>query len=146
MSHVVSIDLEIKDLAALARACERLGLELMEGQTSYRWFGRSVGDYPLPEGYTADDLGKCQHAIRVKDNPRAYEIGVAARRDGRPGYTLLYDFWRGGYGLIDQVGQNCQRLAQAYSLEVVRGQARRLGCRVLEQPQSDGSIRLVLQR
>jgi hypothetical protein len=66
MSHVAIIDLAIDDLDSLRRACSRLGLELVQ-QDTYRWFGYSVGDYPLPEGFTKDNLGRCQYAIRFTD-------------------------------------------------------------------------------
>src|SRR6266446_5904173 len=103
MSHVAEIDMEIKDLDALKAAAQDLGLEFCEGQQTYKWYGHSVGDFPMPAGFKEQDLGKCEHALRVKGNPGAYEIGIVPRRDGRPGYTLLWDFWAGGLGLQNKV-------------------------------------------
>ena len=137
MSHVAKIEVEIKDLEALAAAAKRLGGELVE-QKHYAWYGTSVGDYPLPEGFTAADLGKCEQAIRF---PGAkYEIGVVKRRDGRPGYTLLWDFWQGGYGLTKAIGDKGERLSQAYGVEAATRAARRQGYTVTEQQQADGSV------
>lgn len=83
MSHTVEIkDLLIRDLAALGRAATRLGLELVMGQTNYRWYGTVVGDHPFPTGFTNQDIGKCEHAIRIPNQPDAYEIGIVTRRDG----------------------------------------------------------------
>ena len=65
MSHVATINIEVKDLDALGIAAGRIGLELVRGQKEYRWYGQSVGDYPLPAGLTEADLGVCEHAIRI---------------------------------------------------------------------------------
>ncbi len=45
MSHVATIEIQIKDLAALKQAAKDLGLEFRENQKTYRWYGYSVGDY-----------------------------------------------------------------------------------------------------
>jgi hypothetical protein len=137
MSHVAKIEVEIKDLEALAAAAKRLGGELVK-QSTYTWYGHSVGDYPLPEGFTAADLGRCEHAIRF---PGAkYEVGVVKRRDGRPGYTLLWDFWQGGYGLTAAIGDKGQRISQAYGVEAATRAARRQGNSVTETQAADGSV------
>ena len=127
MSHVNAIDLEIKDLGALKAACERLGYEWKEGQTTYRWFGRWVGDYPMPEGFKVEDLGKCNHAISVPG--ASYEIGVVTR-NGKT--TLLWDFWQSG-GLEKVVGKGGGKLKQAYSVEVTKRTAHKAGYKVKEK-------------
>jgi hypothetical protein len=145
MSHVAQIELEIRNLDALAAACQQLGLELVREQVSYRWYGRSYGDYPLPAGFTVEDLGNCEHAIRIPGEPRAYEIGVVRRRDGKPGYALLWDFYNGGYGLTEKVGQKAEKLKQAYAVQTTLLTAKRLGHTVLgQQQQADGSVVLRL--
>ena len=121
MSHVAIVDVEIKDLTALARACENLGLKFNEGQKTYKWYGRSVGDYPLPDGFTASDLGKCSHAISIPGNKNAYEVGICKNPNGK-GYLPLWDFWNGGYGLQKMVGDNCDLLVHEYSKEVARAE------------------------
>jgi hypothetical protein len=121
MSHVAIVDVEIKDLAALARACTNLGLQFNEGQKTYKWYGRSVGDYPLPDGFKASDLGKCNHAISVPGNKQAYEVGICKNPNGK-GYIPLWDFYAGGFGLQKLVGHNCDTLVHEYAKEVARGQ------------------------
>ena len=66
MSHVSHIQLNIFDLSAVKRACERLGFTFMENQKTYEWYGKLVQPelYPLPEGITEADLGHCDHAIK----------------------------------------------------------------------------------
>jgi len=121
MSHVAIVDIEIKDLEALSRACETLGLKFNQGQKTYKWYGRSVGDYPLPAGFNVSDLGKCDHAISVPGNRQAYEVGICKNPNGK-GYLPLWDFYAGGFGLQKLVGKDCETLTHEYAKEVARGQ------------------------
>lgn len=146
MSHVPEIDIEIKDLDSLEKACEVLGLELVRGQTTFKWFGKHMGDYPLPAGFRAEDIGKCEHAIRVKGAPKAYEVGIVPRRDGRPGYTALYDFWQGGYGLMDKIGKDGNKIKQEYAAQVAMKHARKKGFSVTRSVNSSGEIILNARR
>jgi hypothetical protein len=142
MSHVAVIEIEVTDLAALAAACQRLRFAFRENQKTYKWYGRWEGDYPLPEGFSQEDLGKCDHAIRV---PGAdYEVGVAKARR-KPGYQLLWDFWSQG-GLTEKLGQKGEKLVQAYGVEKAKREARRQGFSVYETTREDGSVRLTLTR
>jgi hypothetical protein len=146
MSHVAKIEVEIKDLEALRSAAASLGLELVDRQTTYRWYGRRVGDTKLPDGFTAAELGTCEHALRVVGEPSAYEIGIVARRDGGAGYTLLWDSWNGGYGLVEKVGAGAALLKQAYGVAVATRVALRAGYRVVgTMTRADGNVELKLQ-
>lgn len=136
MSHVSIIEIIIKDLDALKMACERLGLIWQEGKTSYVWYGRHVGDYPLPKGYTKADLGKCTHAIKVPG--ASYEIGVDIR-DGE--ITLLWDPYSAG-GLQKILGVNGGLLQQAYAIEAAKLQAQRAGYSCIETVNAEGDIEL----
>ena len=138
MSHISKIEVAITDLEALKKACHRLGFEFMEGATTYKWYGRVVDPekYPLPEGMTLDDLGKCHHAIRVPEAD--YEIGVV-RINGN--YLLLLDYWDSK--LKNRVGENGGRLKQAYAIERTLREARRRNFRITESRTEHG-IRLTL--
>ena len=139
MSHVAKIELEVTDLCALKAACRDQGLVFVEDQKSYAWYGRWVGDHPLPEGFSEEDLGQCDHAILV---PGArYEIGVV-RRPGK--YHLLWDFWHEG-GLEQALGPNACRLKQAYARSRVLTEARRRGYKVHEKRTTQG-LRLTLSK
>lgn len=128
MSHVTSIDLHVKDLDILARSVQPLGCELLRDVTTYKWYGRHVGDYPLPTGFTKEDMGKCDHVIRVKGaDARTYEVGVVKRRDGKPGYTLLWDFYAGGYGLQEKVGKDAVNIRKQYAAQVAASTMRKQG-------------------
>ena len=142
MSHVAIIEIEITDLAALAAACRRQGFAFRENQKTYKWYDRWEGDYPLPEGFSQEDLGKCDHAIQV---PGAdYEVGVVKARR-RTGYQLLWDFWSQG-GLTEKLGQKGEKLVQAYGVEKAKREARKQGFSVHETTREDGSVRLTLTR
>lgn len=159
MSHVATIKLEIKDIDCLAKACARLGLEFRPGQTTYKWFGKHVGDYPMPEGFSVDDLGKCEHAIGIPgeqtsvvfdhaanrgvSTPGSYEVGLVRSRTG-PGWTPIWDFIDAR--LVQAVGKDCCKLKQAYAAEVAVKQARMQGFGVREEQRADGSIRMVLSK
>lgn len=125
MSHVVTFKLQVKDLDALERACGRLGLELIRGKKTFKWYGRWVNDYhatdaAYQQGIKTSDYGKCEHAIAVKGNSGAYEIGVMQDKDG--GYRLVWDFFGGGYGLCEKIsytaGKDAQKLEDWYQAEV----------------------------
>jgi hypothetical protein len=148
MSHVVNIDFTVLDLDALEAAARQRGLELVRGRETFKWYGHHVGDYPLPEGFTSADMGKCEHVLRVaRDGGKAYEIGLVRRRDGAPGWTLMFDFFgAGGRALQAVAGAKCSLIRQAYSAEVTRRQAARHGWRVQQSVQPDGSLRLVMTR
>ncbi len=141
MSHVTQIELKVKDLEALKAACKRLGLEFVENQTTYRWYGRFVGDYPLPEGLKQEDLGKCTHAIKVPG--ASYEIGVVNRHNGS--HELLWDFWHQG-GLERVLGKGGGKLKQAYALEAAKTAARRAGYSCFEKVEEDQTVTLTMQR
>jgi hypothetical protein len=40
MSHVTTINIEIRDLEALQAACAELGASFIENQTTYKWYGQ----------------------------------------------------------------------------------------------------------
>ena len=118
MSHVVSIQLLIKDLEALKMACKDLGCEFIKDKKEYAWYGVHVGDYPLPEGMTKEEMGKCNHAIKV---PGAnWEIGVVKEKDGKS-YKLIYDFFGDeGRKIHNVCGENLGKLKQRYTIDALK--------------------------
>ena len=140
MSHVSEIELKILSLDALKAACARLGLEFVEGQKTYEWYGTWVGDYPKPEWVKIEDLGKCQHAIKVPG--ASYEIGIVEHQGE---IKLLWDFYFTG-GLEQKLGRNGGRLIQAYSVEQTKRTARKAGYFVKEKVEEDKSITLIMER
>ena len=148
MSHVAVMEgINILDLDALEVACAGLGLELLRGQTTYAWWGYSVGDSPLPAGMKVEDLGTCHHAIRVKGTVPAngtggpWEIGLWPNAQG--GYSPVCDYFgAAGQALMKVVGENGGALAQAYNSEVILRELARQGCRVESVIGADGTRRI----
>lgn len=137
MSHIARIELEIKSLEDLKAACKDLGLKFCENEKSYEWFGRWVGDAPLPEGVKVEDLGKCDHMIHV---PGArYQIGVIKQDDK---YRLLWDSWKSG-GLEEKLGFNAGLLKQAYAVATVLRESRLKRLKVHQQ-KKEKTIRIIL--
>lgn len=117
MSHIAEVKVEVKDLQCLADAADQIGLKLIQNKHTYKWYGSGGGGSNLPEGFTQSDLGKSDHVLSVVGNSEAWEIGVVARRDGKPGYHLLWDNFMGAKGLVDVVGKNAEKLTSAYAIE-----------------------------
>ena len=138
MSHIAKIELEIKDLSALKDACKKLGLQFMENKKYYVWYGKWVGNQPLPEGISENDLGKCDHAIHVPE--ATFEIGVVRRGNG---YILLWDSWVGG-GLTKYMKEDAGLLKQAYAIESVKKESRKKGYRIVSENKIKRGIRLRL--
>ena len=137
MSHISTIEIQINNLEILKKVCQRLKFQFKENQKTYEWYGTWVGRFSLPEGISEDQLGKCDHAIKVPGC--RYEIGVVKRGDH---YLLLWDSWRKG-GLTKAIGNNAGILKQAYAVERVRQEARTKGYRLIER-EDQKDIRLVL--
>lgn len=144
MSHIAKVQVVIKDLNSLKAAAAKLGLEFVEGQATYRWFGKFVGDTALPAGVDVTTLGRCDHAIRVKGNPRAYEIGVRLMPNGS--FTLLYDYWQGGYGLEAVAGKNLSNLTTGYNIAVATKLCQSKGLRVTATKNQQGEVVLIATR
>jgi len=150
VSHVVSIKTELRDLEAIRAAAQELGMTFMANQRTYNWWGTSVGDYPLPPGFRADDLGKCEHALKVPGT--AWEIGIAQARnpDGtrKGGFTLLFDFYgHQGRPLLNALGgEDARKFVQMYGVHKTLIEAKRKGLLASRRVGKNGSIQVVLSQ
>lgn len=119
MSHISKIELEVRDIQVLGNACKRLGLELLKGQKTFKWYGKEAG---------------CDHAIKV---PGAhYEIGVVKTGDL---YELSCDYY--DKNIEKTIGKQGGLLRQAYAVEKTKIEARKKGYSVVEKKTQTG-IRL----
>jgi hypothetical protein len=156
MSHVVAIDIQIKDLKAVKKMCDRLGWIFKENQTSYTYAGYWADDSPVPrhlfeteEEYQAvlamtrqqrkefmpTLLGKCTHAIKVPGC--TYEIGLLQRGDQ---YIPIWDWWEGKLG--HAVGVRGETIKHAYAIEKTKLEAQKKGYYVTEQLLPSGAVKL----
>jgi hypothetical protein len=149
MSHVATVELEIKDIDALEIAAKELGLELMRNQKTYRWYGRWVQDYhgndaAYKHGIKPENYGKCEHALRIKGDTSGYEIGVARNEAGQ--LQLIWDFYGSGQRLVEKIGKDAGKLTQLYACEVATKQAKKQGFAVQKKVLANGKLQLVCRR
>lgn len=116
MSHIVEIQTQVKDAAAVRAACQRLGLAAPVERTIKLFSGEVTG--------LAIQLPDWQYPV------------VADLATGQ----LQYDNYRGRWG--EQ--QHLDRFLQAYAVERARAEARRKGRLCTEQSLPDGSIKLTI--
>jgi hypothetical protein len=116
LSHIVVIKTEIRDPAALAAACRRLGLAEPVQGTATLYSGQASG--------LLVNLPEWRYPV-VIDTASA---------------TVRYDNFNQAWGNQAQL----DRLMQAYGVEKARLEARKAGHTVTEQPLADGSIKLTI--
>lgn len=129
MSHVSVIKAHIKDLTCLGIAAEYLGMEFDQHATLFKYFNNSKK--------------KCDGVLRIKDNTRAFEMGVQKNKQSE--YDLLWDSYGGGNGLVSVVGQNAERLTQEYSVAVACRQAARQGMRIQRSTNAQGNVVIIAE-
>jgi hypothetical protein len=117
VSHIVQIQTEVRDSAAVAAACRRLGLPEPIHGTATLFSGEATG-------------------LLVKLSGWLYPVCI----DTAAG-TLRYDNYGGSWG--DQ--EHLDSFMQAYAVEKARIEARKRGHSVVEQALADGSIKLSVQ-
>ena len=103
MSHTATLRCKVENLDCLEKAATDMGLVLQRDKKTFK----------------AYSTGKCEHAIGVKGNASAYEIGLAKQGKDKH-YSMMFDDYNGGNGLMAIVGTNCHKLVQNYALEVAK--------------------------
>jgi hypothetical protein len=114
MSHIVTIHTKVRDPAAVAAACQRLGLAAPVEGTARLYSGEATGLLVQLPGW--------QYPVVI---------------DTASG-ELRYDNYNGVWGEQAQL----DRFLQLYAVEVVKLEARKKGYQVTEQALHDGAIRL----
>ncbi len=117
MSHIVTIKTEVRDVAAIRKACRRLNLDQPE-QGTFKLFRREASGV----------------AVRLPDWNYPLVCDVATGQ-------VSYDNYEGRWG--DQ--KELDRFMQAYAVEKAKTEARRKGHAVVEHTLQDGSIKLTIQ-
>ena len=116
MSHLVTIQTEVRDPAAMAAACARLGL-------------------PPPQRRTVKFFQTAAAGLAVQLPSWKYPV-ICDHQGGK----LHYDNYGGAWGPQMEL----DRFLQAYACEKAKLEARRQGHTVTEQPLGDGSIQLTI--
>jgi hypothetical protein len=114
MSHIVSIQTKVRDPAAVAAACQRLGLAAPFQGTARLYGGEATGLLVQLPGW--------QYPVVI--DPASGEV--------------RYDNFGGRWGEQAQL----DRFLQMYAVEKAKLEARKKGYQVTEQALQDGGIRL----
>jgi hypothetical protein len=125
MSHFSNIKTQIRNLDTLKTTLSNLGLSWKEGPCPVR-------------GYQ----GQTIEAALVLEQDNAYDIGFAWNGQA---YEMVTDLQYWQHPL--SVEGFLQKITQGYALETVLAESSKQGFQMAEQQvQTDGSIRLVVQR
>ena len=116
MSHIVTVETEVRDVAALRAACRRLGLAQPVFETTRLFSGEATG-----------------YSVRLHD--WRYPV-VCDVESGQ----VKFDNFEGRWGQQREL----DRLMQAYAVEKVLLESRRKGHAVTEQTLADGNIKLII--
>lgn len=114
MSHLVSIQTQVRDPIAVTAACARLKL-------------------PAPVHRTVQLFSAEETGLAVELPGWRYPV-VCQTESG----NLKFDNFQNRWGHQSEL----ERFLQAYAVEMVKLQARRQGRTAIEQPLADGSIRV----
>ncbi|MBI1311628.1 DUF1257 domain-containing protein [bacterium] len=116
MSHIVTVECQVRSVDALQRGCRRLGLAEPEYRTARLFSAEATG-----------------HCVDLPDwrYPVVFDIETGQTR---------FDHFNGRWGDPREL----DRLIQACAVEAARLEARRRGHTVTEQSLADGSIRLTV--
>lgn len=130
MSHVVNIQLEIKDLDALEAACKALGLTYDRTATKWRWYGKWMNDYSgkdaaYKHGIEPSRYGKADAGVITVPGAH-YDIGVYKTQNG---YALIYDNWQSGGGIEKALGAGTPDLNKQYGAQVALKRLKKMGWR-----------------
>ncbi len=117
MSHIVTLNVQVKDAAAVRAACERLGLPVPVQGTTKLFSGEATG-----------------LAVQLPD--WVYPI-VCDTASGQ----VKFDNFNGRWGADAELN----KLLQAYACEKAKIEARKRGHQCTEQTLADGSIKLTIQ-
>jgi hypothetical protein len=117
MSHIVTIKTRVRDPAALAAACTRLGLDPPVQGTAKLFSGQAEGLVVQLPGW---------------HYPAVVDVATG---------EVKYDNYGGAWGSQAEM----DKLLQAYAVERTRIEARRAGHTLTEQPLADGSVKLTIR-
>ena len=97
------------------------------------------------QGFDPKLFGTCLHAIRLKDHKAGdYEIGLVARRDGRPGWELVYDAWGcSGRRLEEKAGKALATLKDEYAAATTIKQLVKAGYKAARRVNDQGKLQVV---
>lgn len=146
MSHWITIQTQVKDLAALSAAAKELGLEIEIAKVKGE---RLIAKGYSPAGYSQNKM-ECDARIFVKqESPLCqhsrydyFRYDIAVVRQAKDGtYSLITDWWDGKKAIV---GENFAKLIQLYGVHKTTLEAKKRGWIVQRQGGKNGNINVVL--
>ena len=125
MSHFTTIQTQVRDLDALADACQEMKLGFVANARC--------------RGY-AGITRQAPYIIQLKG---PYDIAVDPSPENDGTYGLTTDWWDGH--VAKEVGTGYGRLLQSYGIHNTMREARTRGLRVNRRQEEDGSVLLTLE-
>ena len=129
MSHIAEVELELKDMAALAKAADACGMELVRDAKQFRYY--------------AGQNAPCIHKLRLKDaGANDFEIGLRYTDGTQTTVSPFIDtYGHAGQKLVKATGEGMVKLKQRYAAEVASADLRRKGYSV-KVTEADGRLRV----
>jgi Protein of unknown function (DUF1257) len=151
VSHVVAHpEVCFNDFDALKSSCEELGLEFRQDQKTWKYWGSWANDYHQEDaaykhGIEPKDYGKGLHAIAVKGDKEAYEIGLVLSPKDDGSFMPVYDFYgQHGKKIQQKAGAKLEKLRGKYAEHAIRNQAQKQGHAVRKVVSPQGHVQMVV--
>ena len=126
MSHIATVSVEIKSIAALGEACKRLGCQLVLNQKTAKFYN--------------GQKQACAHAIKIPGTN--WEVAVIDNGDGI--FKLGFDgFGQQGKVITTLLGKDLKGLSQEYAAQVVEHQLKSKGLRYTRSINKQGAVVIV---
>lgn len=137
MSHITTVQCEIKDLAAAEEAAKALGCSVEHG-TKPRYWGTTYGG--------GSEAKACDLVVKL---PGKYDLGIIAKEDGTYSFMCDNELLAGSFGRNDAgrtlMGENAGRFRQEYAAAVAMKAARKKGIPAFRKVREDGNVVITLR-
>jgi hypothetical protein len=129
MSHIAEVELEMKDMGALAKAAEACGMELVRDAKTFKYYA----------GQTAP----CIHKLKLKGaGANDFEVGLRYTDGTQTTVAPFIDtYGHAGQKLVKAMGEGMVKLKQHYAAEVTRADLKKKGYRVTVT-EAEGRLRV----
>ena len=138
MSHICTVQCEIKDLAAAEEAAKALGCTVEHG-TKPRYYGTQF------QGGGGESK-PCDLVVKL---PGKYDLGIFKKDDGTYSFMCDNELLSGSFGRNDAgrtlMGENAGRFRQEYAAAVAMKAARKKGIAAFRKVREDGNVVITLR-
>jgi hypothetical protein len=137
MSHICTVQAEIRDLGAAEEAAKALGCTVEHG-TKPRYWGSMYGG--------GVESKSCDLVVKL---PGKYDLGIFKKADGTYGFMGDNELFSGSFGRNDAgrvlLGDNAGKFRQEYAAAVAMKAARKKGIAAFRKVREDGNVVITLR-